>query len=301
MSDAAFPSRRGLTGDALKLLAILAMTLDHIAWLLFPGYPAQAMPLAMHIIGRLTCPIMCYFIAEGYHYTRNFRRYALRLFLLAIVSHFAYIYASNAYQDWRSFIPFYSGSVLNQTGVVWSLLGGLLMLRVNDLDCAVWKKAALILLLCLLTFPADWSCIAALCILSIGSNRGNPKKQLLWCAFYVSLYGAVYYFSLDRLYGVLQLCVFLSVPLLRLYNGARSKNAALSRVMKPLFYLYYPLHLFAHRSDPYLFPVLRLPSYVQTAEPTRALPFCFYVFQCCAPVNASRIREPAVTASSIVR
>ena len=79
------------------------------------------------------------------------------------------------------------------------------MLRVNDLDCAVWKKAALILLLCLLTFPADWSCIAALCILSIGSNRGNPKKQLLWCAFYVSLYGAVYYFSLDRLYGVLQL------------------------------------------------------------------------------------------------
>ena len=52
MSDAAFPSRRGLTGDALKLLAILAMTLDHIAWLLFPGYPAQAMPLAMHIIGR---------------------------------------------------------------------------------------------------------------------------------------------------------------------------------------------------------------------------------------------------------
>ena len=137
MSDAAFPSRRGLTGDALKLLAILAMTLDHIAWLLFPGYPAQAMPLAMHIIGRLTCPIMCYFIAEGYHYTRNFRRYALRLFLLAIVSHFAYIYASNAYQDWRSFIPFYSGSVLNQTGVVWSLLGGLLMLRVNDLDCAV--------------------------------------------------------------------------------------------------------------------------------------------------------------------
>ena len=110
MSDAAFPSRRGLTGDALKLLAILAMTLDHIAWLLFPGYPAQVMPLAMHIIGRLTCPIMCYFIAEGYHYTRNFRRYALRLFLLAIVSHFAYIYASDAYQDWRSFIPFYSAN-----------------------------------------------------------------------------------------------------------------------------------------------------------------------------------------------
>ena len=106
------------------------------------------------------------------------------------------------------------------------------------------KKAVLILLICLLTLPADWSCIAALCILSIGSNRGAPKKQLLWCLFYVSLYAAVYFFSLDRLYGLLQFGVFLSVPLLRLYDGTRGKHAALNRVMKPLFYLYYPLHLF---------------------------------------------------------
>ena len=236
--------RSGLSRDGLKLIAVAAMTLDHIAWLLFPGYPTQALPLILHIIGRLTCPIMCFFIAEGYHHTKNFRRYALRLLLLAIVSHFAYLYASNAYIDWHSFLPFYYGSVLNQTSVVWSLLGGLLMLRVNDLECPASRKAVLILLLCLLTFPADWSCIAALCILSIGSNRGDVKKQLSWCAFYVGLYAAVYFFSLDKLYGLLQLCVFFSVPLLMLYNGAPGKSPALSRILKPLFYLYYPLHLF---------------------------------------------------------
>ena len=105
-------ARPGLSANALKLIAIFAMTLDHIAWLLYPGYSTEALPLAIHSFGRLTCPIMCYFIAEGYHYTISFRRYALRLFLLAVVSHFAYIFASNAYTGWRSFVPFSSGSLL---------------------------------------------------------------------------------------------------------------------------------------------------------------------------------------------
>ena len=69
-----------------------------------------------------------FFIAEGFHYTRDRKKYALRLFMLAVVSHFAYMLASNSYADWHSFIPFYYGDVLNQTSVVWSLLGGLLML-----------------------------------------------------------------------------------------------------------------------------------------------------------------------------
>ena len=236
---------RGLCGNELKLLAILAMTVDHVAWTLFPGYSMHPLALLMHAIGRLTCPIMCYFITEGYHYTKSFQKYALRLFLLAIVSHFAYQFFSfGGHVGWRVFLPFSYGSILNQTSVIWALLGGLLMLRVNDLDCSALQKTALILLLCLVTLPADWSCIAPLCILSIGANRGNPGAQLRWCLFYVSLYVAVYCLSLNVWYGLLQLCVFLSVLLLRLYDGTRGKSAALDRVMKPLFYAYYPLHLF---------------------------------------------------------
>ena len=47
------------------------MTIDHIAWMLFPGYPNEIVPLILHIVGRLTSPIMYYFIAEGYHYTKQ--------------------------------------------------------------------------------------------------------------------------------------------------------------------------------------------------------------------------------------
>ena len=70
-----------LDANQLKLIAIVAMTVDHIAWLLFPGYAAGAVPIVMHIIGRITCPVMCFFIAEGFHYTRDRKKYALRLII----------------------------------------------------------------------------------------------------------------------------------------------------------------------------------------------------------------------------
>lgn len=242
------PFRPGLSANALKLIAILAMTVDHITWVVFPGYCRLPGVLLLHLIGRLTCPIMCFFIAEGYHYTKNFRAYALRLLLLSVVSHFAYVLASTfgtaSYQDPRSFLPFYHGSILNQTSVIPSLLAGLCMLRLNDSALSGGKKLLGMALLCLLSFPCDWSCIAALCIFAIGTNRGAGKTQLFWCFFFVGCYALVYCISLDWLYGLLQFAVFLSVPLLRQYNGQRGGGARLQRVMKPLFYLYYPAHLF---------------------------------------------------------
>lgn len=76
-------ARGGLDSNMLKLIAIAAMTADHIAWLLFPGYPTDPLPIILHIIGRLTCPIMCFLIAEGYHsiraILRNIRRACLCL------------------------------------------------------------------------------------------------------------------------------------------------------------------------------------------------------------------------------
>lgn len=99
----------GLDSNMLKLIAIAAMTADHIAWLLFPGYPTDPLPIILHIIGRLTCPIMCFFIAEGYHYTRNIKKYTARLFVFAVISHFAYIFASTILQTGTHLFRFIMG------------------------------------------------------------------------------------------------------------------------------------------------------------------------------------------------
>ena len=73
--------KRGLTGNALKLIAIAAMTLDHVLWVVFPGYQTAWWLLMLHTIGRITAPIMWFFIAEGYLHTHDFKKYALRLLL----------------------------------------------------------------------------------------------------------------------------------------------------------------------------------------------------------------------------
>ena len=237
--------KKGLNSNALKMIAIIAMTIDHIAWLVFPDYPHEVLPVILHIIGRLTCPIMCYFIAEGYHYTKNIRKYTCRLFVFAVISHFAYIFASADFVDWKSFIPFYYGNILNQTSVIWPLAWGLVMLRIVNSEKIPkqWVKTVLILLICLVTFPSDWSCIASLCILAFGTNRGKLRTQSMWLIIYVAIYATVYCFAIDRVYGLVQMGVVLAIPFIKLYNGERGKNPRVNKIMKWFFYIYYPLHL----------------------------------------------------------
>lgn len=82
--------RPALSGNALKGIAILAMTLDHLTWTLWPGYSTAWWVLLLHLLGRVTAPIMWFFVVEGYHYTHDVKKYAVRLFALAFISHFAY-------------------------------------------------------------------------------------------------------------------------------------------------------------------------------------------------------------------
>ena len=237
--------KKRLDSNTVKLIAILAMTIDHIAWMCFPGYPRDALPIILHIIGRLTCPIMCYFVAEGYHHTKNIAKYTSRLFVFAFISHFAYVFSSADFVDWKSFIPFYYGGILNQTSVMWPLAWGLVMLRVaNSGRIKESVRPALVLLICAITFPSDWSCVASLCILAFGTNRGDFKKQMLWMIFYVAIYSAVYFFAIDKLYGLIQMAVVLAIPVIGMYNGRRGPSRGINNAMKWLFYIYYPLHLF---------------------------------------------------------
>lgn len=236
--------KKTLDSNAIKLIAIIAMTIDHIAWVLFPGYPREAMPIVMHLIGRITCPVMCFCIAEGYHHTRNVGKYTLRLFVFAFISHFAYVFFSANYVDARSFIPFYFGSLFDQTSVMWPLAWGLVMLRTaSSARLSSGAKTAIVLLICLVTFPSDWSCIASLFVLAFGTNRGDPRSQMRWMLLYGAIYAAVYFFALDPVYGIVQLGVVLAIPVLAMYNGKRGGSPAAGKVLKWLFYIYYPAHL----------------------------------------------------------
>ena len=227
--------KQHLNANHLKMIAILAMTVDHIADLIYPGFPAVPAALGMHIVGRLTAPIMWFFLCEGFFDTRNIRRYMGRMLLFAVISHFAYCFAFGI-----SCIPFRDG-IFNQTSVIWPLFWALAALWVvySENRLRVWQKWALVILIDVITFPADWSCVAVMAIVSMYENRGRFRKQMTGMMLWVTVYCVISFLFVDRVYALVQLGVILVCPLLRTYNGKKGK----ATWMKWFFYLYYPAHL----------------------------------------------------------
>ena len=225
---------KGFTGNKLKLIAILSMTLDHVISVLYPNYPTDWWIIALHILGRLAAPIFWFMVSEGYYYTRNVKKYLLRLFIFAVIGHFAYNFAFGI-----PFIPFKT-SFFNQTSVIWPLFLGVLgLVVVNSEELKQWQKTLLVFLLAALAFPSDWSSPAFLVVLYMGQNRDNFKKQMAMMLLWIGVYSTVYVIFINPIYGIIQMGVALTIPLLKNYNGQRGSFKG----MKYFFYIYYPFHL----------------------------------------------------------
>lgn len=227
-------ANKGFNANQLKIIAMISMTTDHLVSVVYPNYPTEWWIILLHILGRLAAPIFWFFLVEGYCHTRDRKKYALRLFLFSIVGHFTYNFAFGI-----PFIPFQT-SVFNQTSVMWPLFWGLIALMVNGSGkLKQWQKTFIIVAICAITFCSDWSCIAVLAILMLHDNRGSFKKQMAGMMCCVAMYAAVYVIFINPIYGIIQMFVALTIPLLGRYNGERGSWKG----MKWFFYLYYPAHL----------------------------------------------------------
>lgn len=118
-----------ITSNQLKVIAIIAMVVDHCA-IVFVESTFPAMWL-LRLIGRMTAPIMCFFIAEGFFYTSNLKKYMLRLFAMAVISHVPHnlCMGQNIWRFWEA------------TDVMFALLLGLIALTIWKIqDISMWKK-----------------------------------------------------------------------------------------------------------------------------------------------------------------
>ncbi len=104
--------KRGIPGSTIKIIAVAAMLIDHIAgalivrmlteeglialdaggylkgalyWLLESGL-IYIIYSVMRLIGRLGFPIFCFLLVEGFQKTGNLKKYILRLGLFALIS-----------------------------------------------------------------------------------------------------------------------------------------------------------------------------------------------------------------------
>lgn len=233
----------GLSANTLKLIAIIAMLIDHIGWAFVPT--TSLLGQVMHAIGRLTAPIMCYFIAEGYYHTRDVKKYAIRLGMFALISHAPFIF----FESGKLPIYFENGlQIKMQTSVMYTLFLGLLALIVwNDTKLKEHVKVLIIAFICLLALPGDWVFFTVLWILVFGVYHGDLRKQIIGFSIIALLLAIMSMYT--GITGnsvwwrqVFQLGVYLAIPLLMRFNGKLGYNKN-NKWVKWSFYIFYPLHM----------------------------------------------------------
>lgn len=230
--------KKGLNAYQIKIIAMFAMVLDHLAHIviLMPISQNAALSIAtaMNVIGRITMPIMCFFIAQGYYHTTNLKRYFIRLFVFAIISQVPYyLYdVQNIHTNLWDFIK-YNVFHLN---VIYTLFMGLLALTIAKSNINIILKAIGVVFAVYATYYSDWRLYGVIWVLIFGVFYGNFTKQMV--AFLTVAIIRCYMYHAGNVHSfALQLCTLLAIPVLYLYNGERGRKS------KYGFYIFYPLHL----------------------------------------------------------
>lgn len=215
----------GLTNNQLKIIAMVAMLLDHVGKVLLPQH------LILQIIGRLAFPIFAFMIAEGCRYTKNKLRYFLSVFLLGAGCQAVYIiWEKSLYMNilltfsLSIILIFCTENYKNQKGkmsgviLCFAVLGAFI---ISILIPVIFTDRG---------FVIDYGICGVLLPVAI-FYAPDKLRKLIYTA------GILILLTLD-LGGGIQWWSLLAIPLLALYNQKRGKYN-----IKPLFYIFYPAHL----------------------------------------------------------
>ncbi len=128
--------RIGFNGNQLKLIAVISMLVDHMAYLfigvgmltpaLQAGEEVPALFLLYRVlraIGRMAFPVFCFLLVEGFLHTKSRRRYAIRLGIFSLISEIPFDLLTSGtrlFVDWSS------------RNVMITLFLGLLMMEVLE-------------------------------------------------------------------------------------------------------------------------------------------------------------------------
>lgn len=211
----------GLSGNQLKLIALITMTIDHIGAYLLPQYGI------LRIIGRIAMPIYAFLIAEGCRYTKNKVKYLGLMVLLAAGMQVVYYFVMESL--YMRILVTFSLSIL----LIYALQ--YVEKKKNLWSCLVFFTALVGAYFVSVKLPGyvpgfsldyGFKGILLPVFVSLGTNK---QQRLLGAAVgmcFLALGSSTQWYSL------------LALPLLALYSGLRGKGD-----YKYLFYIYYPLHL----------------------------------------------------------
>lgn len=237
-----------LNRDMMKYLAIGLMFAGHlVSWPKLIAHPddtlaASRLPLWMLIIeeAALFCPpVMFFFIADGYKYSRDRKKYALRLLVLACVTQLF---------DWFVFLERYGWRSFN---VIFTLLFGLLSIMAWESKLRCWQRTALVILCVAATILlfTDWLLFGVLFILALHIFRDRPKIRFIVYMSLTLMHNTINLLALKGnvpplatalsfLGGIIAMtAAYLCMTVF--YNGKKGKHPVFA---KWFFYAFYPVH-----------------------------------------------------------
>jgi hypothetical protein len=214
-----------VNGFVLKLIAMLTMLLDHSA-AIFLEYGSTEY-IICRTIGRLSFPIFCFLLVEGFIHTHNVRKYLLRLGVFAFLSEIPFDLAF-----YNRFPNFY------HQNIYFTLFIGLLVIYlIHVIDTKMKSRIFLCSLseivvvglggIAALVLAVDYNFVGVLLIVGLYIFRKNKVLQ-----------GLVMIFVNVLLIGDLQSYAILAMIFIWFYNGERGP-----KFNKYVFYAFYPVHL----------------------------------------------------------
>lgn len=235
--------KQGLSQETLKLIASGTMLIDHIgATLVLSAFyaviAAEDYAAAdswvtvyniMRLIGRIAFPIYCFLLVEGAHYTRDPKRYGLRLAIGVLLSEIPFDLALNGGLDWTS------------NSVMITLLLGFGMLESMKRVKGLWKIAVVLPFYVLAELlKTDYAGHGILIIAMLALTRGIPYEKLWRTAGFGVLlwFGAT--ISVGSLEVPMEIFGLVSLIPIFCYGG---KKLTRSKAVQWGFYLFYPAHL----------------------------------------------------------
>ncbi|MBD5466202.1 MAG: hypothetical protein HDR22_10410 [Lachnospiraceae bacterium] len=214
---------KGLSGNALKVIAAITMTIDHVGMILFPQTEAFRM------VGRIAFPLFAFFIAEGCRYTHNKRKYLGMILFLGLIFHGVFVLATGQTM-FNIFITFSFSIVL-----IYFLQNAIKAVREGTWQNQILSGSlffGMLFLTYLFTsrFVVDYGFFGIMLpvLVSLPDSLWKRKAAFLIGALLLVL----------SMHTYIQSFCLLAVPILFFYNGKRGKYK-----MKYFFYIFYPLHL----------------------------------------------------------
>ena len=200
-----------LNGSWLKVIAILSMLIDHLAY-----YYGCSNPYGyelMRTVGRIAFPVFAFLLAEGFAHTHNERRYMTSLFAFALISE----------------VPWFLLNHDTTHNVLFTLLAGLMGMHILSTCKQKWVAFAFLVLIAVITVFADtdysWYGFG-LCMIFF-MFRGQPLIQTI--------------FGIPLMYDYGFPGILLAFMVIMLYNGER--GFIHGRCAKYFCYAFYPCHL----------------------------------------------------------